>query len=135
MYTFIKIIELTLPNNCLNGMDALKTDKLPILLTDDAIAEIKELYIKGKYTKEYGLRLGVKGGGCSGFTYILDFDKSKDNDSIYYLDNIPVYIDKSQSIYLYDCEIDFKSGLDNRGFIFKNPNAISTCGCGTSFSA
>lgn len=116
-------------------MDALKTDKLPILLTDDAIAEIKELYIKGKYTKEYGLRLGVKGGGCSGFTYILDFDKSKDNDSIYYLDNIPVYIDKSQSIYLYDCEIDFKSGLDNRGFIFKNPNAISTCGCGTSFSA
>lgn len=115
-------------------MEVLDANKLPVSVTNDAITEIKELYIKGSYGKEYGLRLGVKGGGCSGFTYIINFDRQLDNDNIYILDNIPIYIDKSQSIYLHNCEIDFKNGLDNRGFTFKNPNAINTCGCGTSFS-
>lgn len=90
---------------------------------------------KANYGKEFGLRLGVKGGGCAGFSYILDFDTQKENDHIFEVEGIPLFIDKSQEIYLYDCEIDFKSGLDNRGFIFNNPNASSTCGCGTSFSA
>jgi len=116
-------------------MENLNAKILPVQLTANAIEEIMHLYINGNYTNEFGLRLGVKGGGCSGFSYILEFDKQKENDAKYFLNSMPVFIDKSQSIYLYDCEIDFKKGLDNRGFIFKNPNATSSCGCGTSFSA
>ena len=116
-------------------METTTTIKLPVTLTQNAIREVKDLMQKGNYDAAFGLRLGVKGGGCAGFSYILDFDTQKENDHIFKIDNITIYIDKSQEIYLYDTEIDFKSGLDNRGFIFNNPNASSTCGCGTSFSA
>ena len=116
-------------------METITTNKTPVFLTKNAILEIKELIQKGNYSKEFGLRLGVKGGGCAGFSYILDFDTKQENDHTYEIEGIPLFIDKSQEIYLYDSEIDFKSGLDNRGFIFNNPNASSTCGCGTSFSA
>ena len=110
-------------------------NKLPVTLTENAINEVKDLLAKGSYGPDCGLRLGVKGGGCAGFSYILDFDTQKENDAVFEFDNTKLYIDKSQVVYLYDCEIDFKKGLDNRGFIFNNPNATSTCGCGTSFSA
>lgn len=116
-------------------MENLVDNKIPVKLTDYAIREVEQLLAKGNYSTEHGLRLGVKGGGCAGFSYILDFDTPKENDLIFEIASFPVFIDKSQAIYLYDCEIDFKSGLDNRGFIFNNPNASSTCGCGTSFSA
>lgn len=116
-------------------MNSVIQNKIPVTLTQNAIAEIKNLFSKGNYSAEYGLRLGVKGGGCAGFSYILDFDTQKENDHTFEIAGIPVFIDSSQEIYLYDCEIDFKSGLDNRGFIYNNPNASSTCGCGTSFSA
>lgn len=81
------------------------------------------MFAKGNHDADYGLRIGVKGGGCAGFSYILEFDTAKENDSIFEVDSVPLFIDKSQAIYLYDCTIDFKSGLDNRGFIFDNPNA------------
>lgn len=116
-------------------MNTLTENKIPVILTQNAVREVKNLMQKANYGKEFGLRLGVKGGGCAGFSYILDFDTQKENDHIFEVEGIPLFIDKSQEIYLYDCEIDFKSGLDNRGFIFNNPNASSTCGCGTSFSA
>ena len=116
-------------------METITTNKTPVFFIFYAILEIKELIQKGNYSKEFGLRLGVKGGGCAGFSYILDFDTKQENDHTYEIEGIPLFIDKSQEIYLYDTEIDFKSGLDNRGFIFNNPNASSTCGCGTSFSA
>lgn len=116
-------------------METITANKIPVVLTQNAIREVKDLMQKANYSKEFGLRLGVKGGGCAGFSYILDFDTQKENDHIFEIDGITLYIDKSQEIYLYDSEIDFKSGLDNRGFIFNNPNASSTCGCGTSFSA
>ncbi len=116
-------------------MNTLTENKIPVILTQNAVREVKDLMQKANYDKEFGLRLGVKGGGCAGFSYILDFDTQKENDHIFEVEGIPLFIDKSQEIYLYDCEIDFKSGLDNRGFIFNNPNASSTCGCGTSFSA
>lgn len=93
------------------------------------------MYKNGNYADGYGLRVGVEGGGCAGFSYILDFDQRKENDDIYSVDSISVYIDRTQILYLYNSTIDFKTGLDNRGFIFNNPNATSTCGCGTSFSA
>jgi iron-sulfur cluster assembly protein len=110
-------------------------NKLPVILTENAIREIRHLLQTSTLGPEYGLRLGVKGGGCAGFSYILDFDVPQANDSIFELDGFKIYIDKAQEIYLYGTEIDFKSGLDNRGFIYNNPNATGTCGCGTSFSA
>jgi iron-sulfur cluster assembly protein len=116
-------------------MSTLTENKIPVVLTPNAIREVKNLLFKGNYGEGFGLRLGVKGGGCAGFSYILDFDTQKENDHVFETEGIRIFIDKSQEIYLYDCEIDFKSGLDNRGFIFMNPNATSTCGCGTSFSA
>jgi iron-sulfur cluster assembly protein len=110
-------------------------NKLPVVLTPQALAEIKHLMQSSALSETFGLRLGVKGGGCAGFSYILDFDQQQPNDTIYHLDGLNVFIDRSQEIYLYGTEIDFKSGLDNRGFIYNNPNATGTCGCGTSFSA
>ena len=116
-------------------MNTLTENKIPVILTPNAVREVKNLLEKGNYAPGHGLRLGVKGGGCAGFSYILDFDTVKENDHTFETNGVQVFIDKSQEMYLYDCEIDFKSGLDNRGFIFNNPNASSTCGCGTSFSA
>jgi len=116
-------------------METIIENNMPVVLTKNAINEVKDLLAKGNYEQSFGLRLGVKGGGCAGFSYILDFDSQKNNDLSFNIDNVNIYIDKSQAIYLQNCEIDFKNGLDNRGFIFNNPNASSTCGCGTSFSA
>ena len=116
-------------------MESIKENKLPVTLTENAIREIRVLLQNSSLGSEYGLRLGVKGGGCAGFSYILDFDLPQSNDSVFELDGLKVFIDKAQEIYLSGTEIDFKSGLDNRGFIYNNPNATGTCGCGTSFSA
>ena len=116
-------------------MTAITENKIPVSFTSNAVEEIKNLFAKGNHDADYGLRICVKGGGCAGFSYILEFDTAKENDSIFEVDSVPLFIDKSQAIYLYDCTIDFKSGLDNRGFIFDNPNSTETCGCGTSFSA
>jgi len=127
--------ELTLVPYCYTAMSIITENKLPVSFTASAVEEIHHLFSKGNYGPGYGLRSGVKGGGCAGFSYVLDFDTMKENDSSFTLEGIPLYIDKSQAIYLHDCAIDFKSGLDNRGFIFNNPNATETCGCGTSFSA
>ena len=83
----------------------------------------------------YGLRVGVKGGGCSGFSYILGFDEQKDGDQVYSLDGLQLLMNKAHGLYLLGMEIDWVDGLENRGFTFTNPNAKETCGCGTSFSA
>ncbi len=110
-------------------------ETLPIQLTKGAIKEVKHLLTALNVPEGHGLRLGVKGGGCSGFSYLLDFDQSKETDNVYTIENFIVIIDKSQEMYLIGTELDFKRGLDNRGFVFNNPNAESTCGCGSSFSA
>jgi iron-sulfur cluster assembly protein len=115
-------------------MSLMIENKIPISITANAIKEINRL-LQIESNNGKGLRIGVRGGGCAGFTYILDFDMQKENDQIYTLNEFPIFIDKSQELYLHDCEIDFKGGLDNRGFVFNNPNATTTCGCGTSFSA
>lgn len=80
------------------------------------------------------LRIGVKGGGCSGMSYILGFDKADDNDKAFEIENIPCVMNKTHELYLAGIEIDWEEGLNNRGFTFSNPNASSTCGCGTSFA-
>ncbi len=108
--------------------------KNPINLTDSAISEVKRLMTEPGFETDKILRVGVKGGGCSGMTYVLDFDTRKENDAIYEKDGVNFIIDNSQSIYLFGMEIEWEGGLNSRGFTFKNPNASSTCGCGTSFA-
>ena len=110
-------------------------ETLPVQLTEGAIKEVKHLLKEMNLPEGHGLRLGVKGGGCSGFSYLLDFDQSKESDNVYSIEDVKVMIDKSQEMYLFGTILDFKLGLENRGFVFNNPNAESTCGCGSSFSA
>lgn len=80
------------------------------------------------------LRVGVKGGGCSGLSYVLGFDKKEEDDEQYEIEGISVVVKKAHGIYLYGMEVNYEYGLNARGFTFKNPNASSTCGCGSSFS-
>ena len=108
--------------------------KNPINLTEAALSEVKRLMTEPNFEKNKILRVGVKGGGCSGMTYVLDFDTRKENDVLYEKDGVNFIIDNSQSIYLFGMEIEWEGGLNSRGFTFKNPNASSTCGCGTSFA-
>ncbi len=112
-----------------------QTESKPIVLTEGAIAQLRKIMLDQDVPSDYGLRVGVKGGGCSGFSYVLGFDKKTDKDQEYEIDGIPVYIERSQGMYLLGMEVDWHDGLNNRGFVFNNPNAKETCGCGSSFSA
>lgn len=112
----------------------IENNSLPITLTHQALEEIKKLKGSDEDSKDF-LRIGVKGGGCAGFSYILEFDVKGDNDEMYDFGGLKIVIDKTHALYLHGIVIDFKLGLDNRGFLFDNPNATTTCGCGTSFSA
>jgi iron-sulfur cluster assembly protein len=105
----------------------------PISFTDGAITEIKRLMLQPDFDATQVLRVGVKGGGCSGLSYVLGFDKKEENDGNFETNGINWVINKAHEMYLYGMQIDWQEGLNNRGFTFKNPNASSTCGCGTSF--
>jgi len=111
------------------------TITFPVTISASALEEIKKLSINASNADKTYLRIGVQGGGCAGFSYILEFDNISENDEKYEYHGLKIAIDKTQAIYLEGISIDFKRGLDNRGFIFDNPNATSTCGCGSSFSA
>lgn len=115
------------------GMET-TTSVAPVTLTEGAKREIKKLITQQELSEDYGLRLGVEGGGCAGMNYILGFDQKKDGDQEYAIDGIRVYMHKAHGLYLAGMEVDFQDGLNARGFTFSNPNASSTCGCGTSFS-
>ena len=108
--------------------------ELPVKITPNALEEIKQLFDAIVPESTRMLRIGVKGGGCSGLSYVLEMDERKERDEIFDVEGIPCGIDPAHSMYLYGMEIDWKKGLDARGFVFNNPNAASTCGCGTSFS-
>ncbi|GGH05330.1 iron-sulfur cluster assembly accessory protein [Sphingobacterium alkalisoli] len=107
----------------------------PVTLTSGAVSELKKLIDQQELGPDFGLRLGVEGGGCSGMSYILGFDQKKEGDSEYEIEGIRVFMNKAHGLYLAGMEVDFKNGLDARGFTFNNPNATSTCGCGSSFSS
>ena len=107
----------------------------PVILTENAIVEIRNIIKTKNIPAEYGLRVGVKGGGCSGLSYVLGFDLQKENDDLFKVHDISIVMEKSHGMYLAGMEIDFVEGLNNRGFTFNNPNATKTCGCGTSFEA
>jgi iron-sulfur cluster assembly accessory protein len=110
------------------------TSTIPVTLTAGAIAEIRKLMAADDFDKTQVLRVGVKGGGCSGMTYILGFDQQTEKDQEFVIDGIACVMDKSHEIYLLGMQVDWQDGLNNRGFTFKNPNASATCGCGTSFA-
>ena len=108
-----------------------------INLSETAANEIKKI-IKGQGLPESTrLRVGVKGGGCSGFSYLLDLTEDAPTESDEQLESngVQMLIDQKSLLYLSGVEIDFKDEVMGRGFVFKNPNATSTCGCGSSFSA
>lgn len=117
------------------NMDTVDTAIQPISLTEGAISQLKRIRQEQNVPADHGLRVGVKGGGCSGFSYVLGFDLPKENDERFQLGGMDVLMQKSHAIYLLGIEIDWAEGLNNRGFTFNNPNAKDTCGCGTSFSA
>ncbi len=106
---------------------------IPVKLTPAAVKEVNRLMNEPGFDKNEYLRVGVKGGGCSGMSYILGFDKKEADDELYDIEGIPVLMKKTHGIYLFGMQIDFQSGLNARGFIFNNPNASTTCGCGSSF--
>lgn len=109
------------------------TQKPLISLTPKAVQEIKrQLEKQGR--PNLGIRLAVKGGGCSGLSYHLDYDESKERDHVLSQDGVQVLVDRKSAIYLKGMTVDFSDDLNSRGFRFINPNATNTCGCGESFS-
>jgi len=118
-------------------MSSLKTLSVacPVRFTEGALVEIRSLISRSGVESGKALRIGVKGGGCSGLSYLLDFDQAGPNDQEFDCEGIRVLMDPAHALYLDGMEIHYSEGLDNRGFTFNNPNASATCGCGTSFSA
>jgi iron-sulfur cluster assembly protein len=103
-------------------------------LTDKAIKEIKRIFETDESNVNKGLRLAVIGGGCSGLQYKIEFSEKKEKDNIIDHDGFELIMDPKSSIYLKGIVLDFKDGLNGKGFVFENPNAKNTCGCGESFS-
>ena len=101
--------------------------------TGGAIRELKRLLEK-EAPEVDGVRLAVKGGGCSGLSYVLEFGQRRDGDHVIEHDGVRFLMDRKSSIYLKGIVLDYKEGLNSKGFVFQNPNASSTCGCGESFS-
>ncbi|GAC1443277.1 MAG: iron-sulfur cluster assembly accessory protein [Sediminibacterium sp.] len=106
----------------------------PVTLTTGAIEELKRLMNEEGFDTTQRLRIGVKGGGCSGMTYVMGFDEPEPDDERFEIEGIACVMNKSHQLYLYGMEVDWQGGLNSRGFTFSNPNASKTCGCGTSFA-
>ena len=106
-----------------------------IIVRDSARDEVKRLITEKGQGPESFIRVGVKGGGCSGLMYELDFDNVLgDNDKVFEDNGIKIVVDKKSYLYLVGTELDYAGGLNGKGFSFINPNANRTCGCGESFS-
>lgn len=110
------------------------TISAPVNFTSNAVKEIRRLRAEEGFDQSTYLRVGVKGGGCTGLTYILGFDQKEENDELYEIDGLKFIMNKAHGIYLMGMQIDWGGGLNSRGFTFTNPNASKTCGCGTSFA-
>jgi iron-sulfur cluster assembly accessory protein len=104
----------------------------PVSLSSSASTEIRNLMQLEENAGKF-LRVGVKGGGCSGLSYVLGFDDKQQADELYTIEGIPVIMNSAHGIYLMGMQIDWQDGLNARGFSFINPNATTTCGCGSSF--
>lgn len=113
-----------------------KIENCPITFSESAFNELKRIRTEQATDKNQYLRIGIKGGGCAGFNYLLAFDNTElnDKDQLIKNDTFNIVIDQSHLLYLVGMVVDYEKGLNNRGFVFRNPNAKETCGCGTSFS-
>ena len=105
-----------------------------IELTEKAAAEVARLKAANNIPAGHGLRLSVKGGGCSGLSYVLGFDEQpRENDRIFESHGVRVFVDQKSLFYLSGTVLDFSDGLNGKGFVFNNPQASRSCGCGSSF--
>jgi iron-sulfur cluster assembly protein len=104
-----------------------------VVLTETAQTEVRRL-LKEYDDPQVGLRLGIKGGGCSGLSYVLDFTSTEEGDTVVGYSGFKVFLDRKSTIYLSGIRLDHQGGLQGRGFVFENPMASNTCGCGESFS-
>ena len=106
-----------------------------IQVSEKAAKQVKAVMEENQVPENYGLRVGVKGGGCSGLTYTLGFDgEAREGDTVIEENGIKLFVDGKSLFYLMGTVLDFTDGLNGKGFIFNNPNATKTCGCGESFS-
>lgn len=105
-----------------------------ITVSNNAVVKIKDI-LNAEQKSDGFIRVGIKGGGCSGFTYVLDIEESqKENDQVLDYGGVKVLIDSKSMVYLAGTELDYTDGLNGAGFVFNNPNAQRTCGCGNSFA-
>lgn len=95
----------------------------PVTISPKAVVEIRGIMKTKGIPDGYGLRVGVKGGGCSGMSFLLGFDQQKENDVAYQIEDIPVFVEKKHTMYILGMEIDFYEGAEARGFTFVNPEA------------
>jgi iron-sulfur cluster assembly accessory protein len=110
------------------------TKKTPVILTSKAISKVKEIMAQQDPVPA-GLRVGVVGGGCSGFSYSMSFENAPGMmDKVFDFDGLKVYVDATSVMYLDGCRVDYLETIEGAGFKFENPNVKSTCGCGSSFS-
>ena len=111
-----------------------ETKKAPIMLTPNAIAKVKEIMAQ-QTPVPAGLRVGVVGGGCSGFSYSMSFENNSGlMDKVFDMEGLKVFVDATSLTYLNGCIVDYLETLEGAGFKFENPNVRTTCGCGSSFS-
>lgn len=110
---------------------------MAIILTENAAKQVQKFRQENQLSDEQFLRIGVAGGGCSGFNYTLNFDDKFDDvaDSKYEHHGVTVVVDKKSALYLDGTTVDWYHSIEKQGFTFDNPNAQKTCGCGSSFSA
>jgi len=121
-----------------SGRAAKRGEKIEVQMinvTPKAIQKIKETFAKNNVT-EGGLRLGVQGGGCSGLSYLFRLEaRQREKDQVYEFDGVKIFVDPKSLLYLKGMTLDYRESLIHSGFVFENPNAKKSCGCGTSFSA
>src|SRR5215467_5660484 len=117
--------------------EATRTASKGIQITEKALAKIRAAIVKeGISPEQGGLRLGVQGGGCSGLSYNIRFDtQPRERDRVFQHGDVRVFVDPKSFIYLHGMTLDYQETLMQQGFVFVNPNASKSCGCGTSFSA
>jgi iron-sulfur cluster assembly accessory protein len=110
-----------------------KPKAAPVSLTPNAVSKVKEIMAQQNPTPA-GLRVGVVGGGCSGFSYSMSFENSPGMmDKVFDMEGLKVFVDATSVMYLDGCRVDYVETLEGAGFKFENPNVKSTCGCGSSF--
>ena len=111
-----------------------ETKKAPVMLTPTAVAKVREIMAQ-QTPVPAGLRVGVVGGGCSGFSYSMSFENASGlMDKVFDMEGLKVYVDATSLTYLNGCTVDYIETLEGAGFKFDNPQVKSTCGCGSSFS-